>query len=183
MIPGNFASLTKGIAMNRTVFPTPLATLAALATLVAFTLNGCSDYTLQEGVQEELNLKDFRDCTNVVADHYWYSDHEFGVVMIYDACLAAQYKAYLLIEHESDIMEGEPVQIEYETSNGDTFAVDAWKFTFDLWYNPVDIELTVIPYQDRMAFGLHEFTLNCLDDDQQECALEYMGAVGASDFE
>lgn len=166
--------------MMRLVFSTAPATFAAL---VALALNGCSDYALQEGVQEELNLKDFRDCTNVVADHYWYSDHEFGVVMIYDACLAAQYKAYLLIEHESDTMEGEPVQIEYETGNGDTFVVDAWKFTFDLWYNPVDIELTVIPYQDRMAFGLHEFTLNCLDDDQQECALEYMGAVDFSDFE
>ena len=169
--------------MNRTFLAKILAVLAPLA-FGALTLTGCSDYALQSStISEDLNLVDFRDCTSVVADHYWYSDHEFWVVMIYDACLATQYKAYLLIEHESEVMEGQAVQIEYETSNGDTFAVDAWKFTLDFWYNPVDIELTVIPYQDRMAFGLHEFTLNCLDDDQEECALEYVGAVNAGDFE
>ncbi len=168
--------------MNRTALSMTFAALAPWTW--ALTLTGCSDYALEStSISEDLNLVDFRDCTNVVADHYWYSDHEFGVVMIYDACLATQYKAYLLIEHESEVMEGEPVQIEYTTHNGDTFAVDAWKFTLDFWYNPVDIELTVIPYQDRMAFGLHEFTLNCLDDDQEECALEYLGAVDSGDFE
>lgn len=169
--------------MVRSLFRTVRVILAAVALALAMSMfGGCSDYRL-EGVQEDLNLKDFRDCTSVVSDHYWYSDHEFGVVLIYDACLATQYKAYLLIEHESETMEGEPVQIDYTTSNGDTFVVDAWKFTFDLWYNPVDIELTVVPYQDRMAFGLHEFALTCIDDDQQECALEYLGAVDFSDFE
>jgi hypothetical protein len=163
-----------------------------LAFVGLFTLlSGCvSDYRLSnepsspsQGSVEELEITDFRDCTQVLSDYYWYEDHEFGAILLYDGCLVNEYNAYLIIEHEFWDMEASPIQVEYETLNGDVMTVDAWKFTLEFWYNPVDIELQVIPYSGDMAAGIHEFGVNCVDDDQSECDVEHMGSVSAQDFE
>ena len=153
-------------------------------------LVACSEYGLRRvdtvspprGDIESMELTEFRDCSEVLGDNYWYEDHEFGVIFLYGGCLAVEPNAYLIVEHEFWDMDKAPVQVTYETLNNDVVTVDAWKYTLDFWYNPVDIELEVIPYQENIALGIHEFTLNCVDDDQMECDVEYTGSVDEQDF-
>lgn len=158
--------------------------------LFATGLPACSDYALQRsspakpsrGDIDEMPLREFRDCSQVLGHYYWYENHEFGVVLIYDGCLVANYDAYMVIEHEFWDMDGVPVLVDYETGNGDIVTADAWKYTLGFWYNPVDIEIQVVPHMTDVILGIHEFKLNCVDDDQMECDVQYMGRVDAQDF-
>lgn len=157
------------------------ALMAMMVGLLGFMLAGCSETGLR-GYEEDLGLSKFRDCTTLVEDAFWFEDHEFGVGLFYDGCLATQYKAYILIEHEYEVMETERVIVNYESFNGDTVEADAWKFFLDFWYNPVDIEVQVIPYSNEIALGIHEFKIRCPDDDSTECQVTHLGSVGATDF-
>lgn len=153
--------------------------IAALTILAL--LGGCSDYGLTE-VPENLPTE-FVDCTSVVGDRYWYEEHEFGVVMVYDGCTPSTYSAYLLIEHEYEIMTQEWTTATYDTDNNDVVTVDAVRYTLDFWYNPVDLEITVVPFQDNIALGIHEFWLDCTDDDEPVCDIDYLQGVSADDLE
>lgn len=160
-----------------------------LMVLVVFI--GCSETGLQRmdpvdpprGDVNDLPVQEFRDCSQVLQDYYWYENHQFGVVMMYGGCLVEDFAAYLVIEHEFWTMEAAPVEATYETQNGDVVTADAWKYTLDFWYNPVDIEIEVVPHMDDIVLGIHEFKLNCVDDDQLECDVEYLGSIDTQDFE
>ena len=145
---------------------------------------GCTEYGLQalNGMPEGMHLDSYRDCTEVIGSRYGYEDHTFGVVMIYSGCATTDYQAYLLIEHEFEEMDMQWTTAEYTTSNGDVLSVDAIYYSLDMWYNPVDIELQVIPYQGSTAFGIHEFWLGCQDDNNSSCPVNYVGAVGPDDL-
>jgi hypothetical protein len=151
-----------------------IASLALLA--------GCSDYGLTE-VPEDLPLTEFVDCTSVIGDRYWYQEHEFGVVMIYDGCTPSEYNAYLLIEHEYELMDQAWTTAEYTTDNDDVVTVDAVYYSLDFWYNPVDIEMTVVPFAGDIALGIHEFWVDCTDDDEPVCDIDYLQGVSADDLE
>ncbi len=147
-------------------------------------LLGCSDYKLEglSGMPEDMHLDSYRDCTEVIGSRYGYSDHTFGVVMLYSGCLTEDYQAYLLIEHEFEEMDMQWTTAEYTTSNGDVLTVDAVYYSLDFWYNPVDIEIQVVPFNGSTALGIHEFWLGCEDDDNGTCPVDYLGAVGPSDL-
>jgi hypothetical protein len=146
-------------------------------------LCGCQmDYGMKsrlamEDMPQGMQLTEYRDCTEVVGDRYWYSDHELGVDLLYSGCLERNYKAYLMIEHQYEQMDMARTEARYTTSNNDQIIVDAAQFTLDMWYNPVDIELQIVPYSGDVALGIHEFYLDCQDDDDRRCRLEYLGAV------
>lgn len=153
-------------------------------------LPGCNDYSLRNspvaspsrGDIDDMPLGEFRDCSEVLGDNYWYKDHEFGVVIVYGGCLVTSYAAYLIIEHEFWDMDKRSLTIEYETPNGDTVTAEAWEYTLEFWYNPADIEVQVIPHMNDTILGIHEFQINCMDDDQRECDVEYTGQVDVQDF-
>lgn len=149
-----------------------------------FCLPACSDYGLQDlnGMPEEMHLDSYRDCTEVVGSRYGYSNHTFGVVMMYTGCLTDDYNAYLLIEHQFEEMDMQWTTAEYTTTNNDVITVDAIYYSLDLWYNPVDIELQVVPYTGHTALGIHEFWVGCYDDNDSSCPVDYDGPVGPEDL-
>lgn len=144
---------------------------------------GCSDYRLT-GLPDEMGLSYFKDCTTVIGERYGYIDHTFGAVMVHDGCEQDDDpSAYLLIEHEFEEMDVKWTTAQYTTENNDVITVDAVQYSLDLWYNPVDIELEIVPYQNQTALGIHEFWVDCPDDDSQECPVEYVGGIGPEDLE
>lgn len=145
---------------------------------------GCMDYGLS-GLPEGMKISEFEDCTSVVGDRYWYEDHTFSVVMLYDGCDPdpEQIGAYLLIEHEFEDMNWAWTTASYTTNNGDEITVDAVYFSLELWYNPVDLELMVVPYEGHHALGLHEFWIDCDDDNDTRCDLDYLQGVDSDDLE
>lgn len=145
-------------------------------------ISGCMDYGLAE-MPEGMKLSEFQDCTTVIGERYWYQEHEFGVVMIYDGCDPDEYTAYLLIEHEYELMNQGWTTATYTTENNDVVTVDAVVYTLDFWYNPVDIEFSVVPFQQHTALGIHEFWIDCEDDDDSRCDLDYLQGVGSEDLE
>lgn len=157
--------------------------VALLTTLLA---SGCGlDYWLNgmDSLPAEMQLSEFQDCTSIVGDRYWYQDHTFGVVMIYDGCDPVEYNAYLLIEHQFELMDQAWTTASYTTENGDEITADAVRYTLDFWYNPVDIEVTVIPFQGYTALGIHEFWIDCTDDDDGTCPVVLERSVTIEDLE
>ncbi len=161
-----------------------LVFIITLLSVSVFGSLGCTEYGLQAlyGMPEGMHLDSYRDCTQVIGTRYGYVDHTFSVVMMYSGCLAEDYQAYLLIEHEFEEMEVQWTTADYVTSNGDTITVDAVYYSLEFWYNPVDIEMQVIPYSGNTAYGIHEFWTHCPDDDTDSCPVEYNGAVGPEDL-
>ena len=187
----------------RTYIPRPITNFTAKATLpfiffsVFFTLlatvsslflGGCNgnDYNfikISGDKWDRLGLTKFRDCSGVLGDNYWYEEHELGVVIFYGPCIEDEHLAYTMIDTEFFEMDGTTTVVQYESPSGAVYNVRAWEFTLDLWYNPVDIELDIIPYQEDFALGIHTFRIRCEDDDQLASDIEHLHSLSYEDFD
>lgn len=153
-----------------------------LVVLVGILLTACtSDYALRR-MPESMDVTKYRDCTTVVPSRTSFRDHIFETTIFYDRCLATEYNAYLMIEHNYESMDVEETELDYHTENGDVIVTDAWIYSLEFWYNPVDIELEVIPYSGNTALGIHEFQIVCEDDASEVCGVTHTGSVSAEDF-
>lgn len=157
--------------------------LALACALGAIFATGCMDYGINE-MMDEAALDQFQDCTTLVGNkEYGYANEVFDATFVYGACDPEEYQAYLLIDHDFELMDVWQTTVEYTTQNYDTVELDAVRFSLDFWYNPVDIEVSVIPFSGDTVLGIHEFRILCLDDDDQWCPVEYIRSATAEDLE
>ncbi|MFA5842149.1 MAG: hypothetical protein WC882_00500 [Candidatus Gracilibacteria bacterium] len=141
------------------------------------------DYGI-DALMEEQGLTQFQDCTTFVGDKdYGYSNEVFDATFVYGNCAPDEYRAYLLIDHDFELMDVTQTTVEYTTQNYDTVVLDAVRFSFDFWYNPVDIEVSVVPFSGNTVLGIHEFRILCMDDDDSWCPVEYIRSATAEDLE
>jgi len=150
--------------------------------LGAIFATGCMDYGLNE-MMDEASLDQFQDCTTLVGDEYGYANEVFDATMVYGACDPEEYQAYMLLDHDFELMDAEQITVEYTTQNHDTVELDAVRFSLEFLYNPVDIEVSVIPFSGDTVLGIHEFRILCRDDDDPWCPVEFLRSATADDLE
>lgn len=150
--------------------------------LGAIFATGCMDYGLNEMMEEE-GLDQFQDCTTLVGNEYGYANQVFYSTFVYGECSPAAYQAYMLLDHDFELMDAQQTTVMYTTQNHDTVVLDAVRFSLNFWYNPVDIEVAVVPFDGDTVLGIHEFRILCRDDDDSWCPVEFLRSATAEDLE
>lgn len=150
--------------------------------LVAIFATGCMDYDINQ-MMDEASLDQFQDCTTLVGNDYGYTNQVFDATFVYGACSPEATQAYLLIDHGYDLMDAEQTTVQYTTQNYDTVVLDAVRFSLGFWYNPVDIEVSVVPFDGNTVLGIHEFRILCRDDDDTWCRVDYLRSATPEDLE